>query len=107
MRLLILILIVFMSTPAFSAEAWKGYSKITKLYPNDSGITFFLDGNSINPDGACETNRMHLYTTQPNYEISAAALLAAFSQNRQISVNYDTTTLLECAVKVNRFFVLP
>jgi|GEM_PF-1914677 len=106
MRLILsVILVIFAISPANAGEAWKGFSNITVIYPEYIGLIIYLDGNVVNPDGLCEPNRMRLLHDHPNYDTMAAALLAAFSQNRQVNINYDTDTLSECNININRFQV--
>jgi len=89
---------------ANSADQWSGFRKITNIYPHADGLNFFLDGQPIG--SGCEGLRFNIPLSASNYEVIASSLMTAFAGDMQVNVNYDDTTLSECAILINRVQVV-
>jgi hypothetical protein len=88
-------------TLAAHAEVWSsGFRTITRIYPHDGGVTFFLDGDAI--VGPSCPNRFYLPLTGANYNSKVAGLYTAYAQGKRIQANFSETDT-GCEIAVNRF----
>lgn len=98
---------LLLSVPAEGAFVWSTSRTVINLYPEDQGLTFFVDGPTIGGSCSGTTNtRMQILTSDPNYNAKVSAVMLAFSGQFRIQVAYDDTTLGDCAVRVNRVQVI-
>lgn len=110
MRLLSLVvpmLTATLPTPALAEFQWASETRgIVQVYPNDSGLTFYLGGASLTPNGTCEQNRFHIGINDPNYEVKASAITSAFMGGMNVRINHDIDAIA-CSTPVSRFIVSP
>lgn len=106
---LALVMLLTLCGPAYAVPTWDNvWRKITMLYPEDGGVTFYVDGApEPNPSGTCEKNRLIVKTTDANYDAKVSAILTAYSLGHRVRINYLSETLGQCVLEVNRFFMQP
>ena len=106
---LALLIVLALGGPAHAVPTWDNvWRKITMLYPEDGGVTFYVDGTpEPNPSGTCEKNRLIVKATDANYDAKVSAILTAYSLGHRVRINYLSETLGQCVLEVNRFFMQP
>lgn len=99
--------LVLFSIPAEAAIVWSTPRNVINIYPENTGLTFFVDGETIGGTCSGTTNtRMQILTSDSNYDAKVSAVMLAFSGQYRIYVAYDDTTLGSCSVRVNRVQVI-
>lgn len=89
--------------PASAADAWAENRKLLYLYPTADGYIFRFDGAQVNIGSPCESNRMIIHLTHPNYDSLLATLISAFAANWPVDVSYDDSTITACNTTATRF----
>ena len=99
----ILFIVLCLPVGAGATEIWSSPTKITMLYPASDGLLFITEYS--HPQATCDNGkRFMIAMTNPNYDVLASSLLAAFYSGKTIRMNFVETGP-SCAVVVNRFFV--
>lgn len=97
--------LLLFASPVSAAQQWTGARQIDQLYPNSSGLIFYVEGSALRPagySGPCPGNRMFIGKTHPNYEVMASVLILAFGSSFPVNLNFESTTLSSCDIAVNR-----
>lgn len=101
----ILFLLFCLPAGAGATEVWSDQTVITALYPTSDTLLFNTEYSS--PQSTCDSGRRFAISmSNPNYDVLASALLAAFYSGKTIRMNFAETGP-RCAVTVNRFLVYP
>ena len=91
-----------LAAPASAADAWAN-RKLLYLYPTADGYIFRFDGAQVNIGSPCESSRMIIHLTHPNYDSLVATLISAFAANWPVDVSYDDSTITACNTTATRF----
>ncbi len=97
--------LLVLAAPLSAAEQWAGSRQIDTLYPNTSGLIFYVEGSDLRPagySGPCPGNRMFIDKAHPNYEVMASVLILAFGSSFPVNLNFENTTLSSCDIIVTR-----
>ena len=90
---------------ASAQEGWAQERKVISLYPHANGFTFVLSGARVNIGSPCDSNRMILPLSAPNYEAIVSSIMTAFTAGYAIDVAYDSASITSCDTIVNRVVV--
>ena len=86
-----------------AAEIWSGPTTITILYPSSDALAFMTEYS--HPQSTCDNGKRFMISmSNPNYDVLASSLLAAFYSGKTIRMNFVETGP-SCAVEINRFYV--
>ncbi|MEM9102186.1 MAG: hypothetical protein AAGB12_07665 [Pseudomonadota bacterium] len=90
-----------------SAVTWKdsGYVEITQLYPYDGGLIVYPKYADTSVSSCDNGTRFAIYSTEPNYNVKASLLVAAFMANKKVNLRYDAEQPKICEPLINRFLV--
>lgn len=85
-------------------EVWSGWTRITFLYPQSTGMNFNTAYANTSLSSCDSGTRWDISSAYPNYNTLVATLIAAFASGKEINMNI-TVNPPACAGVVNRFLV--
>lgn len=82
-------------------DVWTDWTTLKELYPSANNLNFWA--NTSTEYSTCEGNRFALIPTNPDYNVQASVLIAAFMAKKEVRMLILQTG--SCAAQVERFRV--
>jgi hypothetical protein len=104
MSMMIAVVILFFSS-MIHADPWSTITKITNLYPYNSGLAFMTGYKNESLSSCDGGTRFSISKIHPNYEVMISSMMAAFMADKAIKFNIHSGQSKNCHPTIDRFVI--